>query len=128
MEAHPHPSHVDRWFDCSISVDAHPFAGVLETTFTDEDLVGFADALELLNPVGEATLGGGRAAELHLIVENQMGGGDLVVECYITPSGDDPYPSIRFLMFGVQDFAARTADRLRQLAAIQPWPTPLEGT
>ncbi len=38
IEAHPRPSYFDRWFNCRIAVTAHPFAGVLETIFTDEDV------------------------------------------------------------------------------------------
>lgn len=126
IEAHPRPSHFDRWFDMRIAVRAHPFAGVLEATFTDEDLTAFADALDRLEPAGEATLGSDRAPELRLVVEEQIGRheGALAVECSLTPSGDDPYPFLRWLMFDVQPFAARTAERLRELAAIDPWPKP----
>ncbi len=92
-------------------MNADPFAGVLHTIFTDVDLLEFADALDQPDPVGEAVLGGDRAAEPRLIVESQDGGtrGELAVECFLTPSGDDPYPSLRFLIFGVGPFAAGTA-------------------
>ena len=126
IEAHPRPSYFDRWFNCRIAVTAHPFAGVLETIFTDDDLVEFADALDQLDPAGEVTLGGWRAAELHLVVEHQIGGTDgaLAIECSLTPSGDDRYPFIRWLIHNVEPFAAGAADRLRALATIQPWPMP----
>jgi hypothetical protein len=126
IEAQPRPSYFDRWFNCRIAVTAQPFAGVLETVFTDEDLIEFADTLDQLDPAGEAVLGGDRAAELRLVVEPQLGGaeGALAVECSLTPSGDDPYPSLRWLIFDVRPFAARAARHLRTLAAIQPWPAP----
>lgn len=126
LDAHPRPGYVERWFDCRIAVDAHPFAGVLETVFTDEDLTQFADTLDRLDPAGEAILGGDRAAELRLVVEPQLGGaeGALAVECTLTPHGDDPYPQIRWLIFDVRPFSASTAEHLRTLAATQPWPVP----
>jgi hypothetical protein len=126
VEARPRPSLFDRWFETRISVVARPFGGVLETIFTEEDFVEFAEALGLLDPAGEATLGGDRAAELGLVVERQFNGADgaLAVECCLTPSGDDPYPLLRWLIFGVKPFADRTAEQLRRLASIEPWPTP----
>ncbi|HMG43859.1 MAG TPA: hypothetical protein VK611_21180 [Acidimicrobiales bacterium] len=129
IEATPRPSWFDRWFECRISVVARPFAGVLETIFTDEDFVELADQLERLDPGGDAMLGGDRAAELRFVVEVQQGGnpdGDLLaVECTLTPSGDDPYPLLRFLIFKVPPLAlARAAERLRALAALDPWPKP----
>jgi hypothetical protein len=94
--------------------------------FTEEDFIEVADVLGLLDPVGEVTLGGDRAAELVLIVERQVNGADgaLAVECCLTPSGDDPYPSLRWLIFDVKPFADRTAEQLRRLASTEPWPTP----
>jgi hypothetical protein len=56
VEARPRPSLFDRWFNTRISVVARPFGGVLETIFTKEDLIEFADALRLLDPVGEVSV------------------------------------------------------------------------
>ena len=128
VEARPRPSHVERWFHLRVAVTAPPFAGVLETIVTDDDLVAFAEALDRLDPEGDATLGGDRAAELRLVVEAQVGGdpGALVVECSLTPQGDDPYPQLRWLIFGVRPFGAAAAGRLRALAALDPWPAPQE--
>jgi hypothetical protein len=120
------PSYFDRWFDCRVVIDAFPFGGTLETIFVDEQLVEFADALDALDPVGAAVLGGDRAAELRLHVEHQNDDreGLLAIECSVTPSGDDPYPYLRWLIFGVGPFAEQTSRRLREIAAIDPWPKP----
>jgi hypothetical protein len=126
VEVRPRPSYFDRWFDCHVIVQPLPFAGMLETIFTDEDLVDFAAALERLDPVGEAVLGGDRAAELRLNVGHQIGGteGALALECSLTPSADDPYPYLRWLIFEVQPFAEPTSRLLRDIASIDPWPSP----
>jgi hypothetical protein len=126
IEAWPRPSYFDRWFRCHITATARPFGGVLETIFTEEDFREFADALDQLDPDGEAMLGGNRAAELRLVLARQHNGpeGALAVECTLTPSGDDPYPLLRWLMFGIQPFATRTSAHLRTFAALHPWPTP----
>lgn len=117
------PSHFDRWYDCRGAVTSQPFAGVVETIFTNEDLLHFADSLD---KGGTAVLGGGRAPELRLDVQPQEEGIHRrhVVEGSLTPSSDDPYPLLRFLLFDVQPFAHETRDHLRRQAAIQPWPTP----
>jgi hypothetical protein len=77
-------------------------AGSSKRFFVDEQLLDFADALDVLDPVDEAVLGGDRAAELRLLVEHQMGGraGLLAVECSLTPSGDDPNPYLRWIIPG----------------------------
>lgn len=126
IDLRPRPSYFDRWFDCCIEVASHPFAGTLVTIFTDEELVQFAEALAGLDPTGEAVLGGNRAAELRLAVEEQVGGERpaLSVECSLTPSGDDPSPLLHYLIFDVQPFAATAAEHLRRLVATDPWPTP----
>jgi hypothetical protein len=100
VEMRARPSYFDRWFDCRVIVEASPFGGTLETIFTDEQLLAFADAVDGLDPVGQAVLGGDRAPDLRLVVENQIGGrqGALAVECFLTPSGDDPYPRLRWLI------------------------------
>jgi hypothetical protein len=129
VEAWPRPSHVERWFHCRVAATAPPFAGAVETIVTPDDLLAFADDLDRLDPTGDATLGGGRAAELRLVVEAQVGGdaGDLVVECALTPQGDDPFPQLRWLTFGVRPFGAAAAGRLRALARPPAWPAPDES-
>lgn len=126
IEVRVRPSYFDRWFDCRLAVDASPFRGVLETIFTNEDLVAFAESLDALDPHGEVVFGGDRAAELRLVVAKQFGGreGALAIECSLTPSGDDPYPSIRWLIFDAEPFAAQTSRRLREIASTDPWPKP----
>jgi hypothetical protein len=126
VEVRARPSYFDRWFDCRITADASPFGGVVETIYTDEDLVDFAEALDGLDPVGEVMLGGGRATELRLVIANQVGGRDgaLAIECTLTPSGDDPYPLLRWIIFDAAPFAREATRRLRESAALDPWPSP----
>lgn len=129
--ATPRPSYFDRWFDTRIRVHAHPFSGTVETIFTDEELTQFGQQLEGLGPEGDVVLGGGRACEVRLTVEWQNGvkGGLLAVECSVTPSGDDPYPYVRFLVFDVDPaFASITGASIRELASIDPWPRPKSHT
>lgn len=125
VEVEPRPSDFDRWFDCRIYVDAFPFSGTLSTIFTEEDLVDFAAALDHASMTGQAVLGGGRAAELRLeMVSSSAGGGTLNVECSVTPSGDDPNPLLRFIVFDVEPFAEAVAHHVRAVATISPWPRP----
>lgn len=123
IDAQPRPSHFDRWLHFTIVVTAEPFGGTLRTIFTDDDLVWFADSLDALGPSGEAVLGGDRAAELRLTVREHTKPGrpaSLSVECTLTPSGDDPTPSLRFVMHDVVPFASAAARSLRQLADTDP--------
>lgn len=93
------------WYHMTIRVEAAPFAGTLETTFTRKDLHLWAEQLRLLAaPPARAVLGGDRALELVLECEKQIGGPDGadVLEVQVTPSGDDPYPWLRYLIFDVQ--------------------------
>lgn len=127
IEATPRPSYSDRWFDTRIRVDAHPFSGTVETIFTDEDLAQFAEQLDGRGPEGSAVLGGGRACEVRLAAEWQNGveGGLLAIECSVTPSGDDPYPFVRFLIFDVDPaFADFSVASIRDLERVDPWPRP----
>jgi hypothetical protein len=114
------PQRNPEWFTGSIEVSAFPFHGILQTTFTTDDLARWATALRDTTLPRTVTLGGDRAAELTLKVEEQQGGEDgmLAVEVELTPSGDDPYPFLRFLLFDVDPgFGAGTADALGQLAS-----------
>lgn len=128
VSASPLPSRVrQRLFDCRIEVDSHPFRGELATVLTADDFIGCAGALETLNQAGKTILGGGRTAELSLLVEKQTGGapGSLAVECSLCPSGDDPWPRLSFLLFDVPgSVLATAAQRLRHLTQLEPWPEP----
>lgn len=118
IEGARRPSEFDDWFDIAITVSSPPFGGVISAILTRDDLLDFADSLERLEVPGEVLLGGGRAPEVRLIAEQQVGGspGRLAIECYVTPSGDDPYPQLRFLMFNIELFGAVTAHHVRTIA------------
>lgn len=118
IEAARRPSEFDDWFDITITVSSPPFGGVISAILTRDDLLAFADSLERLEVPGEVLFGGGRAPEVRLIAEQQVGGspGRLAIECYVTPSGDDPFPQLRFLMFDVDLSSALTAHHVRTIA------------
>lgn len=108
----------DPWFDTAIAVVAPPFAGTVETTFTLSDLRDWATQLRRTEDLPRrVVLGGGRAAEVVIDIERQIGGADgaLALEICATPSGDDPWPLIRFLVFGVSPFWEETASRIDRL-------------
>jgi hypothetical protein len=46
----------------------------------------------------------------------------LVIECSLTTSGDDPWPSLTWLVFDLPPFARAAAERLRAAAGTEPWP------
>ncbi len=116
----------DRWVHVVIAVTSPPFTGDLETILESVDLEVFADALDAVaaSGTGEAVLGGGRAAELRLTIERQVGGseGHFVVESSVTPSGDDPYPRLTFLTFDVPPVFADATIRSHEVAGRDPWP------
>ncbi len=92
------------WFDTEIEVDAFAFHGTLKTIFTGEDFRQWSRELHTLSEgVGRAVLGGGRAAQLIVETEHQIGGrkvpNSVVALVDLTPSGDDPYPRLQFLIF-----------------------------
>ncbi|MEO7131392.1 MAG: hypothetical protein ABIZ07_08470 [Dermatophilaceae bacterium] len=93
-----------------IDVVAHPFAGQVRQTVLVDDLRFFAENLRRMSLPGEVALGGERMLELTLAVEPQSPGPGIVVEVSLAPHGDDPYPSIRFLLFDQQPFGAKAAD------------------
>lgn len=87
-----------------MTIDAFPFGGTLKTTFTTIELREWNERLSRLDRgAGRVVVGGDRAAELVIEAEVQVGGGpDLRAICvYVTPSGDDPYPALRYLIFDV---------------------------
>lgn len=96
----------EDWFDLQIEAVGHPFHGTVTDIVTATDLAFFRGNVKRLTSPGEVVLGGGRAAELCLRVEPQVGGeaGRWVVEVTLTPHGDDPYPSLRWLLFDQRPF------------------------
>lgn len=91
-------------FDTSITIDAFPFSGTLRTIFTLSDLREWAKSLDgATDGQGRVLLGGGRAAELSVVSERQIGGDPdaLALTVAVSPSGDDPFPSLTFLIFDV---------------------------
>jgi len=81
------------WLRAYIEVNARPFAGTLETVFTPEDLAEWRNVPEPLPEGRSLTVGGDRAPEVRLTRDGP------VVEVAVTPSGDDPWPLLRFLVF-----------------------------
>ena len=76
-----------------IKVEAYPFSGVIETVFSEEDLVEYSSGVETFRTSGKATLGGNRGPQVRL--EHH---GD-VIEVEVTVSADDPWPTIKYLIF-----------------------------
>ena len=108
----------DPWFDVAISVDAFPFSATVSTIFTLVDLQDWADSMRSTAGLPRrVVLGGDRAAELLIDVEHQVGGEDgaLALEVSVTPSGDDPYPWLRYLIFDVSPFWDEAAARIDAL-------------
>jgi hypothetical protein len=66
---------------------------VVVTTFDAELLEDFSTGLRRLAEDGAVVLGGGRAPEVRLEAD------DGVVEVWVTPSGDDPWPVLRWLIW-----------------------------
>jgi len=94
----------EPWFDTEITADAFPFAGTLRTVFTWSDLRQWGEALIALNAgTGRVVLGGNRAAELAIDAVPQVGGpqDQVALSVDLTPSGDDPYPRLTYLLFDV---------------------------
>ena len=94
----------EPWFDTEITAEAFPFAGALMTVFTLSDLRQWGEALTALNAgTGRVVLGGGRAAELAIRAEPQVGAprDQVALSVDLTPSGDDPYPRLTYLLFDV---------------------------
>jgi hypothetical protein len=109
----------EAWFDVEVAVEASPFAGTLPAVLTATDLAGWSTSLRGLDDglPGRAVLGGGRALELAIDVREQVGGaaGRVALEVSATTSGDDPYPSLRFLVLDVEPSWRVAADRIDDL-------------
>lgn len=119
---HPVPGQAERWFDVRFDAKAFPFAGVVTDTITETDLTWWRGLLEALAAPGEIVLGGERAAELVLAVERQVGSDDesYVVKVRLTPSADDPWPCLRWLLHNQPAFwteAATSTARRRSTVA-----------
>lgn len=94
----------EPWFDAEIAAEAPPFSGTLNAVFTQNDLRQWGEGLAALRDgTGRVVLGGGRAAELVLDGERQIGGlaDSVTIAVDLVPSGDDPYPRLSFLIFDV---------------------------
>ncbi len=83
------------WRNAAIEVQAHPFAGTIETVLTGEDVEEYGSLARWFTEGrrDHVVLGGDRAAEVVLHRH------DRTVEVSVTPSGDDPWPHLRFLVF-----------------------------
>ncbi|MGF9755762.1 DUF5959 family protein [Microvirga sp. 0TCS3.31] len=108
----------EPWFDTEITADAFPFGGTLETVFTMSDLREWGEGLSGLTAgTGRVVLGGDRAAELIIEASPQQGAHpDLVaIRVDVTPSGDDPYPALRYLIFDVPPWWSEIGSRIEAL-------------
>ncbi len=96
----------DPLFGVSYEVEAHPFSGILESALLLDDLKKWRSQLTSFATPSVLRLGGDRAAELQLHVDDQVGGtpGRWAVEVRLVQSGDDPWPEIRYLIFEVEPF------------------------
>ncbi|MDP1794353.1 MAG: hypothetical protein Q8K63_09485 [Acidimicrobiales bacterium] len=112
---HPVPGQAERLFDVRIEAAAHPFSGAVEQTFLEDDLSLLRQHLRALTVPGEVVFGGDRAARLRLVVEKQEPGPGLVVEAELTPSGDDPLPLLRWLIFNQDAFVQRGVEAIDAL-------------
>ena len=81
------------WQRAVIYVEAHPFSGSIETVLAADEIAQYQQAIADFAVTGQARLGGNRAAEIQLKLDGQ------VVEVIVTPSGDDPQPLLRYLIF-----------------------------
>jgi hypothetical protein len=116
------PPSEEPWFDAEIAVQAHPFAGTLQTVLTLADLRDWSSSLAALeSQPGQAVLGGDRAVELALGVVPQVGGreGGLAITVELTPCGDDPYPFLRYLIFDAEHFWRNTCELIGRLVQAQ---------
>ncbi|MFC5060612.1 hypothetical protein [Actinomycetospora atypica] len=82
------------WRHAEIVVEAAPFSGTIPTILTGTEVGQYREALAALDRGDRADvrLGGDRAAEIRL----ERTAATVVVTA--TPSGDDPWPTIRYLV------------------------------
>lgn len=83
------------WRHAGIEVTAHPFAGTIQTILTGDDIEQYAALAEEFTSGrrDRVVLGGDRAAEIVLQRHDET------IEVSVTPSGDDPWPRLHFLIF-----------------------------
>jgi hypothetical protein len=79
--------------DAWIEVEAYPFSGTIKTVLTEDDISQYRSAMQDFAAVGRAILGGHRAPQIELEREGDT------IEVTVTASGDDPWPTIRYLIF-----------------------------
>jgi hypothetical protein len=101
-------------FNVSYQVEAHPFSGILEGGLLIDQLQEWRAQLTRFGAPGALRLGGDRAAELQLHVDDQVGGhpGRWAVEVRLVQSGDDRWPEIRYLIFDVEPFTTEALDAI----------------
>lgn len=96
------PASVDDLFDIRFQVTAPPWSGVLESMVTRDDLVRWRSAWTALALPGRVEFGGGdRGVAFRVDIARQQGGepGSLSLSCRLVASDDDPWPSLRWLLF-----------------------------
>lgn len=81
------------WRHAHIELSASPFSGVIDTVFKPEDVAEWRAAGQAVRAHRQVSVGGNRAPELTVTP------GEGVDEVAVTPSGDDPWPLLRFLVF-----------------------------
>jgi len=89
----PQPPAWDPLRSLDIEVDAAPFGGTITTLVREQDADDVRQEIKHLAVSGRANLLGGRAPAVMLVRE-----GD-VVEVTVQASGDDPWPTLRYLIF-----------------------------
>ena len=114
------PDPDEGWLDVTFTCDAAPFGGTLETTMVRGQIAAWRDALAGFDAPGRLVLGGDRAVQLTLEVEPQIpDSGVWAVEVTLVPSGDDPWPLLRYLIHDVDPgFTEVAADAARTLVDI----------
>ncbi len=122
LQPHVVAGQQEPWFDLEITAVGHPFRGTVTDIVTATDLADWRDRVAGLTAPGEVVLGGGRAAELRLRVEAQIGPepGRWAVEAELTPSADDPYPTLRWLIFDQRPFVDDLLDALARVLGPTP--------
>jgi hypothetical protein len=101
------------WYTTVVASAANPWHGSFDTIFTTDDLRDWVARLRDTALPRRVVLGGDRAAEVVLDVDEQQGGtpGSLAIQVEVVMSGDDPFPFLRYLIFDVPpDFGTRVAD------------------
>ena len=87
-------------FPGRIEVEASPFRGHIEATFTTDEVVAYTHALERLRTSSKVRCGGDRAT----LVQMELDGD--VIEVTVMLSENDPWPTLRYLIFPPGDLGA----------------------